>query len=201
MDKIKAVILGNSPSLLDFLIKESQLKNALIFGVNRIYEFKTFPLNLDYYVALDKTLWKTNKEDIFKLKAKKYCVYERYQEYAKESFHSSRLEILKYTQDPFTFSIKEKNLVGHGYSSVFAATQLAVQRGAKEIEFFGVDYCLKGTKSHFFGTRHRSQKFWDFGMAGMLKIFQECSSLGICVKINTINPKLKDMVKHYDRAI
>jgi hypothetical protein len=197
----KHIILGNGPGLnlyQDVLISLLKTKQYKVWGVNRIYRFDLFKDSKDNkdskdkltnYIALDRHLWQNEKDKIFKLRADKYYCCDRYLELLRETHHQSKIETFRYTKNPYTFSVTP-GLVGHGYTTTYAAIQLAVQQGAKEIQLFGVDFAKLNEVSHFYGTSKRTEKFWSWGKESMLKAMSECEKLNIEIICNTFNKEL-----------
>jgi len=171
------VILGNGPSLESY----RPIKNTVVWGVNRIYLAPT--IKIDNYLALDRHLWRHEGKRIEQTKASFYFVPTRYKELAEMSIHQHKLKTFEYAQEPTAF-LKEGQ-IGHGYTSVFATIQLAILAGAKEIQFFGVDWRPDKDRSHFYGTPQRSSKFWELGKKSFLIALDWLDQNNIPYKVNS----------------
>jgi len=156
-----------------------------VWGINRIYLAKDLGLNIDYYIALDKHLWQQEGIKLASLNAKKYFVPERYVNVAKEKIHHWKIETFKYGSNPTNF---DTEFIGHGYTTVVAATQLAVKEGATEIQYYGVDWTKDkhdSGKSHFYGNAQRSDKFWELGKKNFIQVLKWLDSLNVRYQVNS----------------
>lgn len=176
-----ALVLGNGPSLPCYQKQiESLSPNAILFGVNRIF---LFDVRIDYFVALDKFVWKHDFDSIWNLHCKTYFSVKRY---TTPSFYLDNLELLPRHKDPFHFATKWGDQVGHGYTSVFPCMQLAVMSGAKEIHVFGVD-CKPNQdgKTHFYGSCNRRGRIWQNIRKGVDAGLENLKKLGIQYQVHS----------------
>lgn len=163
---MKAIILGNGPSLTKFY--KGQIAE-LTFGVNRIYNLPK--VHLDYFVALDKTVWSEASMEIKKLDCKQYFVWERYYEYAYNATSLKTLYPLKFLNKGEGFkSFKEG--VHHYNCSIAPCLQIAKELRATEISLYGVDCgCYIEQKSHFYGDRRCKIRQWKRQEENLGKLF------------------------------
>jgi hypothetical protein len=177
------VICGNGPTLPIFLDKIIALSNkSMVWGVNRIYTIKE--IKVDYYIALDKHLWRFEWQNLLEIKPLKYFILNRYYELARERIHAHKLESFEYGNNPLEFSTTP-GIVNHGYNSVFAAIQIAVMQGARKLEVFGVDFKNFDGKSHCYGQAHRNEKCWKYGRKSILEAIRFCKNNNIEITINS----------------
>ena len=170
------VILGNGPSLDEY----KEIPGTTVWGVNRIF---LAPIRIDYFLALDRHLWRHEVKKIEATKAKKYYLPARYKELAEMSIHMHKIETFDYAENPTDFLKDGK--IGHGYTSVFAATQLAILAGAKEIQYFGVDWKAEPDRTHFYGTAQRRHKFWELGKKSFLVALNWLEKNNVPYRVNS----------------
>ena len=179
----EVLILGNGPTLKDNLqeILDYQSRGVVVFGVNRI--FLSEEIRTDYYVALDRHLWRHNFEDILSQNCQHYFAGKMY--YPKMQ-QVENLSVIEYSNNPLDFATKWGQKIGHGHTSVYAAMQLAVIAGAEKIDIFGVDGGPdKSGKTHFFGSRNRKEKAWNAINRGITAGLEKLSQLGIPYQIHS----------------
>lgn len=191
---MKAIILGNGPSLIDTWPADLHSKNVVSFAVNRIFKMKgNLPagrFRLDYYVALDMACWLEEPEFIKLLGCKGYFTWEHY---LKEEKPAAKLKAtgiypmypLKllgprgFSESPFL------NGVYHCGTSVAAAVQIAAYMSKiSEIHIFGMDLDKDGEKTHFWGTHAHRPTSWEATAARMDHM------AGLCKKKIVVHSKI-----------
>lgn len=177
------IILGNGPSLTDYLseIEGLAYNGAAIFGVNRIYLLDA-PFRVHYFVALDKILWEMESHNIHKRMFARHFCPQRYIQFA----DLTRLVPFEFAGKPRNFAMNWGECLGHGYTSVYAAMQLAFMIRPSEIRIYGVDYSHgKDGKSHFWGTTKRKHATWQRGLESTLQGIEILKRKGITTTIRS----------------
>ena len=134
---VPAFIIGNGPSLANQDL--SLINNCFTIGINRAF-YKIDPIVLLWQ---DLQLWHTNKHDLLKTSAIKYC---RDKADIQGRFYHFKLTI-------GDFSLPESASVLHGRgSSGPLAFQLAYILGCNPIVLLGMDCCYRDNKTNFYGV-------------------------------------------------
>lgn len=180
-----AIILGNGPSLTDpsvnYALEFQKIlaeKNPVVFGVNRIFKDDyTLYRPVHYYYAVDRTCWRQYDSEITKLKPLRCFIYHRYLNNVE---NIPRMVSFDLNSDPNYISNVRLDKLGHNYTSMAGATQLALMQGAEEIYFFGIDCAPdKDGKTHAHGNERRKEKQWKNITNGTINILKKLRSLDI----------------------
>ena len=180
-----AIIIGNGPSLRRYnveLYKLYKQTNPIVFGVNRVF-LTSVKVPIHYYVALDKTTWKRELQQIHRLKSLRYFTVEKYI----DSAQVARLKTFRYSPDSWVhFASKWGDPMGHGRTSVFPCMQLACMAGVKQVHVFGVDMCRDNDGiSHDGRNLDRDPRSWKWGKQAIIVGINELEKNGIECKIHS----------------
>ncbi|MFH0814324.1 MAG: 6-hydroxymethylpterin diphosphokinase MptE-like protein [Pseudomonadota bacterium] len=184
-----AIILGNGPTVLETLqdaVKLQKEKNAVVFGVNRVYMLPKDVIPFHYFCAVDNSLWEQFSKEILGMKCLAYFIREKYYAplynlYARVNFQSFQV-----AQGPREFAQNIGDRIAHGFTSVYPCMQFAYIQGAKEVHLYGVDYKKREDgQTHFWGTTSRTAKGWAEGRKTILLGIEKLRALGCKVEIHS----------------
>lgn len=180
---MKALILGNAFSLHDFPAPQADI----VFGVNRIFLSELFRDRVTHYCAVDPYLWRKELDNILSLKNCELYYYPKNIESRIKPTYSEQRKFGIALNMPaaVTFDL-EKKVFGHGFSSVYPATQVAYSLGATELIVQGVEFgYMPGKPTHFFGDRRKRKKNMDFARASYIGLLQKLSEK-VDIKVNSV---------------
>lgn len=178
-----AIVLGLGTSLDRFWAQAKEIyeRDAMVFACNAIWKVdRAIPVH--YYVAADKHTWKEQPRKIHELFALRYFCPKRYEEFAQVSrLHSFDFASKGQHRGAFEFAENWGDPMGHGFTSVCLAMQLAYMAGAREVHLFGVDCKNDPTtgKTHVYGYTNRNVRVWKRARQGIVIAKESIEKLGV----------------------
>lgn len=175
-----AIVLGNGPSIVRFsndFGRERDNNDAVIIGVNRIFvNTYLFFRPIHYYIAIDRTCWREDRNALKALKCERYFMYERFHQAA----NYPRMCFFDLNSDPWHVAKTRDHKPGHNFTSMAPATQLALMQGAERIVYFGID-CAPDSdgQTHAHGTMRRQAKQWANVRAGTANVLKRLREYGV----------------------
>lgn len=206
----RCFVIGNGPSLLTDDV--DKLKNEYTFAANRIYEiFDETNWRPTFYVATDGNFISENYEKIILYKLNQ-CFLE-YKGIRRRSVpdnivgicRSADFAINRWNDKTIHVSEDLSKCFSDGYTVTFAAIQLAIHMGFKEIYLVGVDFNYSVVRDRrgkihtdnsvqdYFNGKHYDSTFQNYSstLRAYLVAKKYCDEHGIIIKNATRGGKLE----------